>query len=160
MCIRWVYGWIWYWTWVPKDAGNLPTKGQPIRFSRMYLLQRITSTPWHTKPHMSKLKQEMKVGWQKYVHSTVYSIHLCDTTGQGGPGSAIFTVSQLCCILFGSTPWMGNSTVARPLPKNDKTNKDLTYMNSCRDWDSNLKPSITVAKSTTVLCITYNTTNY
>jgi len=47
---------------VPKDAGNLPTKGQPIRFSRRYLLQRVTSTPWHTKPHMSKLKQEMKVG--------------------------------------------------------------------------------------------------
>lgn len=125
--------------WVPKDAGSLPTKGQCIRFSRMYLLQRVTSTPWHTKPHINKLKQEMKVGWQKCAHSTVYSIHLCDTTGRCSPGPTISTVSQLCCILFGSTPWMRNSTVARPLPKNDKTNKTWhTWIHAETEiWTSN-----------------------
>ena len=77
---------------------------------------------------MSKPKKEMKMGWKRYVHSTVNSIHLCDTTGQCGLVPAIFTVSQLCCILFGSTPWIGNSTVARPLPKNNKTKTWHTWI--------------------------------
>jgi len=67
------------------------------------------------------------------MYIVLYILFICVTLQVIVAQGQLFSVSQLCCILFGSTPWMGNSTVAGPLPKNDKTNKDLTYMNSCQD---------------------------